>query len=619
MHSGKIIWAKGSEIQTVNLKLADDSVAGDGEKMQLSVKDMGAAEIFPQYVAHHPNGRLFALCGDGEYVIYTAQALRNKSFGSAVEFAWSDTGNYATKDSSGKLIVHQDFKESFSFKPPFSVDQIYGGCLLAARGEDFVCFYDWSEYRLVRRIDVTPKNVYWSEDGSHVVLACADSFYVLRHDKAATQEAFASKVGIDDDGIEASFELVNEIADKVISGSWVGNCFVYVSQARRLTYLVAGFQETIAHLDRVQYILGYMSDQSKLYLVDKELNVTSYTLYQAMVDYQSAIIQSDFDTAQKNFALLPDSLHNRLAHFLENQGYAAEALEISKDDDHRFELATQLGRLDLAADIVATIAKQSNTMLPPKGKWKSLGDVAMEQGNFNLAMRCFEEAKDINALFLVQTACGDADGLRKTASMAEASGVNNVATLCHLLLGDTKRCTEVLVNAGRLPEAAFFARTYCPSELAEVVRMWKTDLAQVNKSIAENLADPKEASDLFPDFDLSLKAESVFKDIREKMPAKAQNYEASKSLAALDVMEEFKRLGPNGFRALLLNGAPPAGASEEAGAPETAVPPAAVPPAPAAPTPAAAPEVASTLSVRWVSRPPGGKLDAGCAVRKCAS
>lgn len=40
MHSGKIIWAKGNEIQTANLKLLDEGVtAREGEKVPLSVKD----------------------------------------------------------------------------------------------------------------------------------------------------------------------------------------------------------------------------------------------------------------------------------------------------------------------------------------------------------------------------------------------------------------------------------------------------------------------------------------------------------------------------------------------------------------------------------------------------
>lgn len=33
--------------------------------------------------------RFVAICGDGEYIIYTAMALRNKSFGSAEEFVWA--------------------------------------------------------------------------------------------------------------------------------------------------------------------------------------------------------------------------------------------------------------------------------------------------------------------------------------------------------------------------------------------------------------------------------------------------------------------------------------------------------------------------------------------------
>ena len=33
--------------------------------------------------------RFVVACGDGEYIIYTAMALRNKSFGNAQEFIWA--------------------------------------------------------------------------------------------------------------------------------------------------------------------------------------------------------------------------------------------------------------------------------------------------------------------------------------------------------------------------------------------------------------------------------------------------------------------------------------------------------------------------------------------------
>lgn len=558
MHSGKIIWAKGNEIQTANLKLLDEGVtAREGEKVPLSVKDMGAAEVFPQYIAHHPNGRLFAVCGDGEFVIYTAQALRNKSYGPALEFCWAHSGAYATRDGNGKITVFQDFKESFSFKPPFTVEETYGGRLLGIRGGDFICFYDWTEYRLIRRIDVVPKDVIWSEEGTSVVLICPDSFYVLRHDKDAVQAALVSSGMVDEDGIEAAFDLQHEINDKVVSGLWVGDCFVYVSHAQRLTCLVAGSQETLAHLDRLQYLLGYMPEQSKLYLIDKELNVTPYTLHMALIEYQSAIMRKDFPTAETFFAQLPESLHNRIARFLENQGYQAEALAISKDDEHRFELATQLGKLQMAADIIVSITAQANPGMPPRGKWKNLGDVALEQGDFTLAKRCFSEAKDLGALFLLYTSVGDAEGVLSTGTLAEESNISNIATLCYLLLGDTKRALEVLISSNRLPEAAFFARTYCPSELSRVVQIWTADLAKVNQAVAESLADPSKYPDLFQDFDLTLAAENAF-EARRKNPPPASAYSTEKEILELDVMEELKKLGAENFQKMLTKGGGPA-------------------------------------------------------------
>lgn len=51
------------------------------------------------------------MCGDGEYVIYTALAWRNKTFGSAVEFVWGpDAGEYAVRETSGRVKLFRNFK-----------------------------------------------------------------------------------------------------------------------------------------------------------------------------------------------------------------------------------------------------------------------------------------------------------------------------------------------------------------------------------------------------------------------------------------------------------------------------------------------------------------------------
>ena len=52
------------------------------------------------------------VCGDGEYIIYTAMALRNKSFGSAQEFVWaSDSSEYVQPYFTVKLSPLSLFSE----------------------------------------------------------------------------------------------------------------------------------------------------------------------------------------------------------------------------------------------------------------------------------------------------------------------------------------------------------------------------------------------------------------------------------------------------------------------------------------------------------------------------
>ena len=60
---GKIIWARHSEVQQANLKaMGDGAEIKDGERLPLAVKDMGSCDIYPQTIAHNPNGRLVSLC-----------------------------------------------------------------------------------------------------------------------------------------------------------------------------------------------------------------------------------------------------------------------------------------------------------------------------------------------------------------------------------------------------------------------------------------------------------------------------------------------------------------------------------------------------------------------------
>ena len=122
-------------------------------------------------------------------------------------------------------------------------------------------------------------------------------------------------------------------------------------------------------------------------------------------------------------------------------------------------------------------------------KWKMLADLATSKCEFALAQECLHQAQDFGALLLLASSAGNTGMVEKLGDAASAEGQNNVAFLSYFSLGQyvtifrclsqgkatltclfclcrLEKCLELLVNTGRLPEAAFFARTYLPSQVS---------------------------------------------------------------------------------------------------------------------------------------------------------
>ncbi len=53
-----------------------------------------------------------------------------------------------------------------------------------------------------------------------------------------------------------AFELEATIQEKVSSGQWVGECFLFTNEARKLNYVVGGEVMTLVHLNHALYLLG---------------------------------------------------------------------------------------------------------------------------------------------------------------------------------------------------------------------------------------------------------------------------------------------------------------------------------------------------------------------------
>ncbi|KAJ9114335.1 hypothetical protein QFC22_005788 [Naganishia vaughanmartiniae] len=470
--SGKVVYAKNTEILTANVQaVADDSIV-DGQRLAIPAREL-----------------------DGEYIIYTALAWRNKAFGSGTSFAWAtDSNTYAVLEGKSKIRAFRSFKERPGLIKGTSgliFDAVHGGALLAARGNGFVIFWDWETGAIVRRIEVDATGVSWSTTGNLVAISSPDSLYLLRFDRDAYNARLDSGIEIGDEGVEEAFDLVTEIPESVKTTKWVGDCLIYTNSANRLNYIVGEQSHTINHFDQNMYLLGYLPAHNRVYVADKDMNIFSFALSLIVVEYQTAILRGDLDAANEILPTVPQGERNRIARFLESQDMKELALQVATDPDQQFDLAIQLDDLDKALELTRTSPEAGS-----EAKWRTVGDKALAAWRMDLAQECFEKASDLPTLLLIYSSLGDKDGMQKLAKLAIEKGQNNIAFNCFFQTGDIASCIDVLIKTDRAPEAALFARTYAPSFVPATVKTWKSSLGAVGKQkIAQTLADPEEGDE----------------------------------------------------------------------------------------------------------------------------
>eukprot|EP00698_Gefionella_okellyi_P014406 TRINITY_DN4000_c0_g1_i1.p1 TRINITY_DN4000_c0_g1~~TRINITY_DN4000_c0_g1_i1.p1 ORF type:complete len:1006 (-),score=194.58 TRINITY_DN4000_c0_g1_i1:214-3231(-) len=516
--AGRVIWTRGSEVFTANVRAAD---APDGERLPLAAKEFGTCEKPPKVLRHSPNGRFIAAIGDGEWNIYTALAWRSRTFGTGDDLVWAaDSNRYAVREWGRRIRIFHNFEEKTVITPNFTVEQVFGGTLLGVRGRDVVVFYDWETLEVVRRIDdVSPSKVYWAENGELVSLICDGVMYILRYNAEHSDEK-------DDAGYEDAIAVDAEIADEVKTGVWVGECFIYSIAQDRLRYCVGGHAFTAVHLERPMYVLGYSTRDGRAILADKDLGMVGVTLQHELLGYMTAIVRGDSAAANTLLPAVPEEHRNRIARFLDAQNMKAQALEVALDPDMRFDLAVQLQRLDIAREI----AENSKT----DSKWRQLGDLALQACDIDLAEQCFKRSSDFSGLLLLYSGLGNATGLAELAASARTAGRDNIAFSCYFALRQIDQCIDLLVETGRAPEAAFLARTYKPSRISDVVKVWRESLLKVNPRAAEAIADPVDYPNLFSDIDVALVAEKILASQPSKFAA--DSYEEHRQDLSLDMI-----------------------------------------------------------------------------------
>ncbi len=125
-----------------------------------------------------------------------------------------NSNDFAIRESGTSVKVYKNFIEKTGgLDVGFQADGLAGVVLLGVKGQGGISFFDWTTGGLVRRIEVDPKQVYWSESGELVAIACEDTFYVLRFSRDNYVTALQSDQ-VEDDGVEAAFEVITDINER---------------------------------------------------------------------------------------------------------------------------------------------------------------------------------------------------------------------------------------------------------------------------------------------------------------------------------------------------------------------------------------------------------------------
>ena len=474
-HQSKIIYSMQNNLFSLNLKQVDHDTK-DGEIITIPPKQLGSSEVFPNKLNYSPNGRYFSILSDQEFIISTSGVYRASCTGNCSDISWNEGESFVIKDGNNVKIFN-NLKEEKSFKPGFSFDGVFGGPLFAVKTDEAIFLYDVENTIFIRKIDVVPNKIIWNDKKSKMALICEDVLYILEvnYDKIEEYiEKIADGEKGDVDGCEEAFGDSFDIDGKILNGFFIDDVFVFENSKNKISYSINDKVFNITTLSNRFFLLGYLESTNKLYLMNKNFQLISYSFPYNFIKYQMAILEKDYDKAEKLLTKIPESFNESVIKFLEKFELYDLCYKITKNPNQKFSLAIKLKKLSESYEI----AKNSKN----SEKLKMVSDLAIELGEFNFAEKTMKEGNDWNGLLLYYSSIQNRQKLKEFADEAKKAGMFNVAFGSYFQLNNYGECLNILLDSRRYPEAATFARTYIPSKVEEVTELWNKQIEEEDKN-----------------------------------------------------------------------------------------------------------------------------------------
>ena len=471
----KIIYAMQNNLFSLNLKQVAHETK-DGEIITIPPKQLGSSEVFPNKINYSPNGRYFSILSDNDFIISTSGVYRASSVGNCSDISWNEGDSFVIKDKN-VVKIYNNLKEEKSFKPGFSFDNVFGGPLFAVKTDEAIFLYDTENTIFIRKIDVVPNKIIWNEKKSKVALLCEDAMYILEVNYDKIEEYIEKVVDgekADIDGCEEAFGDAFDIDGKILNGFFVDDVFIFENSKNKISYTINDKIFNITTLSNRFFLLGYLESTNKIYLINKNFQLISYSFPYSFIKYQLAIVEKNFDEAEKILPKIPENFLENIIKFLEKFDLNELSYKITKNPNQKFSLAIKLKKLNEAYEI-AQKSKNSE-------KFKMVSDLSIELGEFDFAEKTMKEAHDWNGLLLYYSSIQNRNKLNSFAKEAKEAGMLNVAFSSYFQLNNLNECLNILIESRRYPEATTFARTYFPEKINNVLEMWNKQIEEEDKN-----------------------------------------------------------------------------------------------------------------------------------------
>jgi coatomer subunit beta' len=164
-----------------------------------------------------------------------------------------------------------------------------------------VYLYDFETTAFLRKIDVVPNQIVWNENKKSMALICDDVTYILKvfPEKVNQYIEENENSNNDDEGCIDGFDAAFEINDKIINAIFNDEVFIFLNSKNKINYAIEDKIFSITTLNNNFSLLGYLNSLNRLFLMNKQFQLITYSFPLSFISYQMAILKKDFEAANK--------------------------------------------------------------------------------------------------------------------------------------------------------------------------------------------------------------------------------------------------------------------------------------------------------------------------------